>query len=144
MRIARLFAALWLAVAVAPAENRPDRLEWFRDAGFGLFIHWSVDSQLGSVISHSLVGATEDYIQRFFRLPETFNPKKFDAREWAMLARLAGFRYVVFTAKHHSGFCMYDTRTTGFNIMRTPFGHDITAEVLKAFGEQGIAPRLSF
>ncbi len=144
MRIARLFAALWLAVAVAPAENRPDRLEWFRDAGFGLFIHWSVDSQLGSVISHSLVGATEDYIQRFFRLPETFNPKKFDAREWAMLARLAGFRYVVFTAKHHSGFCMYDTRTTGFNIMRTPFGHDITAEVLKAFGEQGIAPGLYF
>ena len=50
------------------AENRPERVEWFRDAGFGMFIHWSVDSQLGSVISHSLVGSSPDYAKRFFEL----------------------------------------------------------------------------
>ena len=46
--------------------NNPDRLEWFRDQGFGLFIHWSVDDQLGTVISHSLVGASDDYVSHFF------------------------------------------------------------------------------
>ena len=67
------------AAAVAGAQsNQPDRLEWFRDQGFGLFIHWSVDSQLGTVISHSLVGASDDYTRRFFgELPKTFNPRKF-------------------------------------------------------------------
>src|SRR5687767_1283841 len=98
--------------------NRPERLEWFRDLGFGMFIHWSVDSQIGSVISHSLVGADAGYRKRFFEeLPKTFDPRKYHPRDWAVLAKLAGMKYVVFTAKHHSGFCMYDTKTTKFGIM---------------------------
>ncbi len=125
--------------------NRPDRLEWFRDQGFGLFIHWSVDSQLGSVISHSMVGASEDYLRRFVdELPKTFDPHKFSPRDWAMLAKLAGIRYVVFTTKHHSGFCMFETATTDFSIMHTPFRRDITAEIVQAFREQGIAPGFYF
>ncbi len=125
--------------------NQPDRLEWFRDQGFGLFIHWSVDSQLGVVISHSLVGASDDYTQRFFHdLPQTFNPDHFQPRDWAVLAKLAGVRYVVFTTKHHSGFCMFDTATTPFSIMHTPFHRDITAEVFDAFRAQGIAAGVYF
>jgi len=50
---------------VGAGSNRLERLEWFRDLGFGLFIHWSVDSQIGTVISHSMVGASEDYVKRF-------------------------------------------------------------------------------
>ncbi len=74
-------AACVCAQAAAPA-NKPERLEWFRDLGFGMFIHWSVDSQLGSVISHSLVGASPDYVDRFFTLlPRTFNPRKFEPRD---------------------------------------------------------------
>jgi alpha-L-fucosidase len=129
----------------AQSDNQPERLEWFRDQGFGLFIHWSVDGQLGSTISHSLVGSSEDYMNRFFtELPKTFNPRKFYPQDWAALAKLAGVRYVVFSAKHHSGFCMYRTATTPFNVMETPFRRDITAEVLNAFREQGIAPGLYF
>lgn len=125
--------------------NRADRLEWFRDQGFGLFIHWSVDSQLGVVISHSLVGASDDYVNRFYgELPKSFNPRKFNAPELAALAKLAGVRYVVFTAKHHSGFCMWDTATTDLNIMHTPFKRDATREILTAFRDQGIAPGLYF
>ncbi|RZU40540.1 alpha-L-fucosidase [Edaphobacter modestus] len=125
--------------------NKADRVDWFRDQGFGLFIHWGVDSQLGVTISHSLVGASPEYTERFFNeLPKTFDPVRFDPGEWARLARLAGVRYVVFTAKHHSGFGMYATATTPFNVMNTPFHRDITAEVLKAFREQGIAPGLYF
>ena len=120
-------------------DNKPARLEWFRDLGFGMFIHWSVDSQIGSVISHSLAGAAPDYRKRFFEeLPRTFNPRKFNPDEWATLARLAGMKYVVFTTKHHSGFAMWDTRTTPFSVMRTPAKRDLTAEIVKAFRAQGI------
>lgn len=129
----------------ASAQNQPDRLEWFRDQGFGLFIHWSLDSQLGAVISHSMAGADESYLRRFiFDLPRTFHPRRFEPREWAALARLAGMRYVVFTAKHHSGFCMFDTATTDFCIRNTPFGRDVTREILDAFRAEGIAPGLYF
>ena len=120
--------------------NQPERLEWFRDQGFGLFIHWSVDSQLGVVISHSLVGASSEYTNRFFtELPTTFNPRQFHPEDWATLARLAGVRYMMFTTKHHSGFAMWDTQTTPFGIMNTPFHRDITKEVFDAFRAQGIA-----
>lgn len=125
--------------------NKADRVEWFRDQGFGLFIHWSVDSQLGVGISHSLVGASDDYTNRFYNdLPKTFNPTQFHPQDWAALAKLAGIRYVMFTTKHHSGFAMYDTATTPFSVMHTPFHQDITAEVFKAFREQGIAPGVYF
>jgi alpha-L-fucosidase len=119
--------------------NKAERLEWFRDQGFGLFIHWSVDSQTGVVISHSLAGADEAYTRRFFDdLPKTFNPRKFCPQDWAALAKLAGMRYVVFTTKHHSGFAMWDTRTTDFGVMHTPFKRDITREIVEAFRAQGI------
>jgi alpha-L-fucosidase len=122
------------------AINKPEREQWFMDSGFGMFIHWSMDSQLGVVISHSMAGASEDYLQRFINdLPKTFNPRKFYPDDWAILVRLAGMRYVVFTAKHHSGFCMWDTRTTEFSIMNTPFHRDILKEIIEAFRKQGIA-----
>jgi len=131
---------LLLATVVAPCANKPERVEWFRDLGLGLFIHWSLDSQLTSVISHAMVGADEEFLERYVtELPRSFNPKEFDPREWARVARLAGFRYVVFTAKHHSGFCMFDTATTDFNIVNTPFGRATAKEIADAFRAEGIA-----
>jgi alpha-L-fucosidase len=121
-------------------DNKPERLEWFRDQGFGMFIHWSLDSQIGSVISHSLAGASDDYRKRFFEeLPKSFNPRKFRPDDWASLAKLAGMKYVVFTTKHHSGFAMWNTRTTPFSVMHTPVKRDLTAEIVRAFRAQGIA-----
>ena len=127
------------------SRNKPDRMEWYRDQGFGMFIHWGVDSQLGVVISHSLVGASEDYTNRFFNdLPKTFDPTRFDPGEWSRLAKIAGVRYVMFTTKHHSGFTMYHTKTTPFSIENTPFKRDITREVYDAFRAQGIAAGVYF
>src|ERR1022692_2841565 len=84
LTLAFLFgSALLVAQNVIPpgSLNKPERLEWFRDQGFGMFIHWSVDSQTGVVISHSLAGADEAYTRRFFEdLPKTFNPRKFEPR----------------------------------------------------------------
>ncbi|MFB6135914.1 MAG: alpha-L-fucosidase [Halobacteriaceae archaeon] len=119
--------------------NDPDRLSWFRDLGLGLFVHWSVDVQLGSVISHSLVGASDAYADRYFEeLPETFDPRRFDPTEWARLARVAGARYAVFTTKHHNGFAMWDTDTTPFNVTNTPYGDDVLREVVDAFRAEGV------
>ena len=126
--------------ASVQSGNRPERLAWFQDQALGMFIHWSLDSQLGSVISHSMVGASKDYLERYINLlPQTFLPTRFDPDEWARLAKVAGMKYVVFTTKHHNGFCMFETQSTPFNIMNTPYGRDITRQVVDAFRKWGIA-----
>ncbi|GAB3662885.1 hypothetical protein GCM10028791_38170 [Echinicola sediminis] len=125
--------------AFSQLKNKPELEEAFMDMGFGIFVHWSMDSQLGSVISHSMVGASEDYVQRYMNdLPKTFYPDKFDPDEWARLFKLTGAEYVVFTTKHHNGFCMWDTQTTDFNIMNTPYGKDITGMLVKSLRKYGL------
>jgi alpha-L-fucosidase len=125
----------------SPASgNKTARVEWFSDQALGMFIHWNIDSQLGSVISHSMVGASPEYLARYINeLPTTFLPTRFDPDEWARQAKLGGMKYVVFTTKHHSGFCMFQTQTTPFNIMNTPYGRDITRQIVDAFRKWGIA-----
>ena len=119
--------------------NEPARQEEFMDWGLGLFVHWSLDSQLGSVISHSLVGASDKYVDRFFNeLPRTFNPTRYDPDGWMEIAKIAGMKYMVFTTKHHSGFCMWNTRTTRFNIMNTPHGKDAVEAYVNACRRSGI------
>ncbi|MEP7377272.1 MAG: alpha-L-fucosidase [Chitinophagaceae bacterium] len=120
-------------------RNKPLREEWLRNTNNGMFIHFSVDAPLGIVISHSLVGASDDYVQRYFtELPQTFNPKKFDPDEIATLAKLAGMKYIMFTTKHHSGFCMWDSKTTDFNIMNTPYKKDLLKEMVEATRRAGL------
>jgi alpha-L-fucosidase len=125
--------------------NKPEREQWFADLGFGMFIHWSFDVRLGMVISHSMVGASDDYLDRYVNeLPNVFNPEKFNAEKWVQEAKMAGMKYVVFTAKHHNGFCMYDTKTTDFNIINTPYGKDVTKQIVDACRKEGLAVGLYF
>jgi len=120
--------------------NKPEREAWLQDAGFGMFIHWSHDSQIGSVISHSMVGATKDYNDWFINeLPKTFHPKRWDVEEVAALAKVCGMKYVVLTTKHHSGFCLWDSDTTDFKITNTPYGKDVVADYVKALRKHDIA-----
>ena len=125
--------------------NKPGRQEWLRDQGFGMFVHFGVDGQLGIVISHSLVGGSDDYVNRFYNeLPKTFDPYKFDAYRMATLAKLAGMKYIVFTAKHHSGFCMWDTKTTDFKITNTPYKKDLLKEYVEGVRKAGLAVGLYY
>ncbi len=125
--------------------NKPEKEQWFTDLGFGMFIHMSMDVQLGMVISHSMVGASEDYLERYINeLPKTFNPINFDAEQWVNAAKRAGMKYLVFTTKHHNGYCMFDTKTTDFSIMNSPYGKDITREIVEACREAGLAVGLYF
>lgn len=126
-------------------NNDAAAVELFRDRGLGLFVHWGVDGALGGVISHSLVGASPDYTKRYFEtLPSYFNPDRYDPNDWARLAKLAGFRYVMFTAKHHAGFCLWNTKTTDFSVMHTPYGKDLLGPLITAFRKQGIAIGIYF
>lgn len=120
--------------------NKPEREVWFSGLGFGMFIHWSYDVTLGMVISHSMVGASDEYLERYIQeLPQHFNPRHFNPSEWASIARQAGMKYVVFTTKHHNGFCMYDSQTTDYKVTNTPFQRDVTREVIEAFRKEGLA-----
>lgn len=119
--------------------NTPEQEKTFIDHGIGLFVHWGLDTPLGSVISHWMCGAEEKIVDRFIKeYPALFNPREFVAEDWANLAKRVGFRYMVFDAKHHSGFCMYATETTDFNVMHTRFGRDIMQEIFAAFCAEGI------
>ncbi len=113
-------------------NNKPEREEWLKDIGFGMFIHWNVDVQLGTVISHTLVGSSEDYAEKYINeLPATFNPMDWNPEKIVILAKNAGMKYIVFTTKHHSGFCFWDTKTTDFSIMNTPYGKDLLSEFVQ-------------
>lgn len=126
-------------------RNKDELKEWFTDMGFGMFIHWSIDVQLGAMISHNVASGSNDYQDQYFNdLPKTFNPKNFDPEEWAKLAKLSGMKYMVFTAKHHNGFCMWDTKTTDFSIMNSGYGNDILKEIIDAFRKYDIAIGLYF
>jgi alpha-L-fucosidase len=122
-------------------------LAWWREARFGLFIHWGLYSVHGGVWNGAEVPGLGEWLQAQIKIPhgeyrelaKKFNPVNFDARAIAHLARETGMRYLVITAKHHDGFAMFDTRTDDFNIVRaTPFGRDPLKELAQACAEEGI------
>ena len=114
-----------------------DRTAWYRQAKFGMFIHWGPYSQASVEASWPIMtpkpgGITE---AGYRSLPATFNPNKFNPRAWVDLAREAGQKYMVFTTKHHDGFCMFDSAYTDYKITRTPYGRDILAQLARACHE---------
>ncbi len=104
---------------------------------FGLFIHWGV---------YALTGLHEQALSRY-RIPraeyealkDRFNPTAFDPDEWVLTAKNTGMKYICFTAKHHDGFCMWDTRCTGYSIMNTPYGRDVLRMLSEACARHGMA-----
>jgi alpha-L-fucosidase len=123
------------------------RLAWFRSARFGMFIHWGLYAIPAGVWNGQTVAGIGEWlmlrarvpVRDYERLATQFNPIQFDADEWASLAAQAGAKYVVITAKHHDGFCMFDTRLTNYNIVQaTPFGRDPMAELAAACRSRGL------
>jgi alpha-L-fucosidase len=117
-----------------------DRTSWYRNAKFGMFIHWGPYSQASVEASWPIMvpkpgGITET---EYRALPQTFNPTNFDPNAFIELARLAGQEYIVFTTKHHDGFCMFDSSYTDYKITNTPYGKDIVAQLAKACDEDGM------
>lgn len=134
------------------------KLEKWQDSKFGLLMHWGTYSQWGIVESWSLCGEDEGWCERkgeyadnyekykqaYRDLKKTFNPVKFDPSKWAEAAKDAGMKYVIFTTKHHDGFCMFDTKATDYKITSQdcPFSKnlkaDVTKEIFEAFRKNGM------
>jgi alpha-L-fucosidase len=117
-----------------------DRTTWYRNAKFGMFIHWGPYSQASVEASWPIMRPKPGEITEaaYRALPQTFNPVKFDPEAFVDLARLAGQKYMVFTTKHHDGFCMFDSAYTDYKITNTPYGKDIVAELAKACAADGM------
>ncbi len=144
-----VLAALVILLAAsltAQGQSDPvDHMTWWREARFGLFIHWGPVSLKGTEIGWSRggerrgTGGTGDIpLEVYDNLYREFNPVEFDAREWVQIALNAGMKYLVFTSKHHDGFCMFDSALTEYKITNSPFQRDVVRELADACHEAGL------
>jgi len=138
-----LMALLLIISQLAPAQlpketeaQKTQRMKWWTDARFGMFIHWGL---YALPARHEWVKnrerLTDAQYQKYF---ENFNPDLYNPKEWAKMAKEAGMKYVVLTAKHHEGFCLWDSKFTDYKSTNTPFGKDIIREYVDAFRAEGL------
>jgi alpha-L-fucosidase len=149
---ALLLSGIFSCRAADPSGEQPSSapaaaLERWKDWRFGLFVHFDPSSLTGSEISWSRAGQRRDRNEivtngipaaEYDALYRRFNPTNFNARQWVAIGKAAGVRYLVFTAKHHDGFAMFDSKLTDYKITRSPFGRDLTAELAQACHNAGL------
>jgi alpha-L-fucosidase len=142
--LALLFVASARAAETTPAPaigaetpaQKAERMQWWVDARFGMFIHWGPASLTGAEISMSR--GIETPTDVYDNLYKEFNPVKFDAKQFVTVAREAGMKYLVLVTKHADGFAMYATKLCDYNIMNTPLARDVTKELADECRRQGI------
>jgi len=141
--IITLTACLLIIAQITPAQlpketeaQKAQRMKWWTDARFGMFIHWGL---YALPARHEWVKnrerMTNEQYQKYF---ENFNPDLYNPKEWAKMAKVAGMKYVVLTAKHHEGFCLWDSKFTDYKSTNTPFGKDLIKEYVEAFRAEGL------
>lgn len=127
-------------------EEYENRMKWFYDSKFGMFVHFGLYSQLGGVWNGETYEGYGEWIQadadisslKYADLKYTFNPTNFDAENIVTTAKKAGMKYLVITTKHHEGFCLWDSEFTDFDVASTPFKRDILAELSAACRKHNI------
>jgi alpha-L-fucosidase len=132
----------------AQETSKDKRMEWWREARFGMFIHWGVYSVLGGVYKgHHMRHGGAEWIMNRMKIPveeyqqyaKKFNPVKYDADAWVKMAKDTGMKYIVITAKHHDGFAMFKTNASKWNIVdATPYGKDVLKPLAAACKKYGI------
>jgi alpha-L-fucosidase len=116
--------------------RKTERMKWWTDARFGMFIHWGLYAQPARhewVKNYERI-TNEDY-QKYF---EIFNPDLYHPKEWAKMCKEAGMKYAVITSKHHEGFCLFDSKFTDYDAVSTPYGKDLIREWVEAFRGEGL------
>lgn len=133
-------------VQETPAE-RDARMAWWREARFGMFIHWGLYSVAGGRWQGKPVGGAGEWIMNTGNIPvdeyellaRQFNPVKYDPAEWVRIAKEAGMRYIVITSKHHDGFCLFDSKVTTYDVVdATPWGKDLLKPLAEECRRQGL------
>ena len=156
--LATLAPAILVAVPADPASSQPaaaqaqrtreQRIQWWREARFGMFVHWGLyavpagvwkDKVYPTGYSEWLMFSEKIPAREYAQLAGKFNPEQFDAKTWTAIARKAGMKYLVFTTKHHDGFSMFQSRLTPYNVAdATPFKRDVTGELSEACHAAGL------
>lgn len=120
-----------------PSESNLKAREWFREARFGIFIHWGVYSELGR--GEWVMNNAKMTVDKYKPLAKQFNPTEFDAAEWVSLFKRAGAKYITITSKHHDGFAMWDSKVTDWDIIdATPYDKDVLKALAEECRKQGI------
>jgi alpha-L-fucosidase len=128
-------------------QQHDKRMAWWREARFGMFIHWGLYAVPAGEWKGKEIGGIGEWIMNNAQIPvaeyeqlaKQFNPVKFNADQWVQIAKNAGMKYIVITSKHHDGFCLWDSKVTDYDIMdAAPFKRDILAELAEACKKQGI------
>ncbi len=126
---------------------KPEDVQWFKDAKFGVFVHWGpyvlaeVPASWGRFGPRPGAGKQAKSgvpAEEYDNLYKKFNPVNFDAEEWIRMVKASGAKYFIFTTKHHDGFCMFDAHNTDYKITNTPFGRDVAKEIADACHKYGI------
>ena len=143
-----LALCLSLGALAQPVLTQEEKMEWWNEAKFGLFVHWGPYSLYGGVYNgFKQARGGAEWIMNRCKIPvmeyrakaSTFNPVEFDADRLVLMARDAGMKYLVFTTKHHDGFAMFQSDASKFNIVDyTHFGRDIVDEVVQACRRHGM------
>ncbi len=130
-----------------PGDLLEAQKHWFREAQYGMMVHWGLYSLLGGEWRGRVMPGIAEWAQAYFRIPNAeyarlasaFNPVCFNAGEWVQIARDAGMKYIVFTSKHHDGFAMFRTKASKFNVVdATPFRRDVVEELAEACRRHGL------
>jgi len=128
-------------------QQHDARMKWFREARFGMFIHWGLYAVPGGMYRGKPIRGAGEWIMNDEKIPvaeyeqyaSQFNPVKFDAKQWVAIAKNAGMKYIVITSKHHDGFNMFDSHETDYSIVQdTPFKRDPMKELAAACKDAGI------
>jgi alpha-L-fucosidase len=128
-------------------QQHDARMQWFREAKFGMFIHWGLYSQLAGEWKDQTIMGGAEWIQSYVKIPssqysplaKTWNPSKYNAREWVRQMKAAGIKYICITTKHHDGFCLWPTKMNDdWNISITPGGQDLLKPLAEACHEEGM------
>jgi len=141
MLSATLVAALALSTQAIPREQR---LEWWREARFGLFIHWGLYAipagRWGDRTGHGewIRDTAQIPLDEYARFQPQFNPHRYDPEEWVLAAKNAGMKYIVITTKHHDGFCLFPSQATEWDVANTPYRRDLLAPLAEACRKHGI------
>ncbi|SHG31599.1 alpha-L-fucosidase [Pedobacter caeni] len=131
----------------ASMKNHEQRIQWWRDAKFGMFVHWGLYSKPEGEWKGKVVNGYAEHLMRkekisraaYLELAHEFNPEKFNAEEWILNAKKAGMQYFIVTAKHHDGFALFDSKVSDFDIVdQTPFKRDAMAELAAAAKKHGM------
>lgn len=134
----------WVPGHAETTAERDARMAWFREARFGMFIHWGLYAvpaggyQGKTNYGEWFLEETKMPVSQYEKYAGQFNPVKFNAREWARMAKDAGMKYLVITSKHHDGFALWDSKVSAWDIMATPFRRDILKELSDACAAEGI------